>query len=440
MPNIESVSIGALSTHIIEEMVRGERLVRRLRLPVLGPSHGLTGVLISPRMQAKLSLTVMKTETSSMLLGLFGGESTQDVIANIRLSFELRPTPDRDTRVMPEFWFSLVVPPFLRYRRQNEVEFVDFLVSEQWWFTGRRSPGAGLEIYDKEGQLLSSGESYSVAGLAAVLDRTARWVREGATGPVKRFDLDTQGAVGELMRRIAGYHQQVIAALVDMPEDSGVRSKRTNSVADLPAFDCSYRITDVHAKALLQLDGEGRLIEGSHQKESDDWQQLDFEIRPGTRGVLTSLQIAIRPPDFLVPGGKYHTEFLEALQTDGALGILWEAFSQGDKATFEAFLRNASQSERALLVRIDGKDHDLVLLAGPLGGRASRLLFLVQFEVTEFPSVAPKVANARFLAREEGPGPWIPERVTEGEAAQMIDRYLTRVFRTTLGWLRGVVP
>ena len=65
----------------------------------------------------------------------------------------------------------------------------------------------------------------------------------------------------------------------------------------------------MRAKALLQLDGEGRLIEGSDQKDAEDWQQLDFEIGPGPRGVSGGLQIAIRPPDFLVPGDNYHARF-----------------------------------------------------------------------------------------------------------------------------------
>jgi len=433
----EAVSIGALSTHIIEEMVRGEQLLRRLRLPGLTPSQGLTGILISPRMRAKLQLTVTETETSSSLLGLFGGGSTRDVIANIRLGFELRPTSDRATAVLPGSEFALLVPPFLRYRKQDADEYVDFLVSEHKWLAGSLATDGAVKIHDEEGQLLSSGDSYSVAGVAAVLDRTATWLRAGATGAAKRFDLETQGAVGTLMRRIAGYYQQVVEALMEVDDHRGDLLPERVSRAQLPMSDCGYRITDVQAKALLQLDGQGRLIEGSDQKESEDWQQLDFEMGLATGGALAGLRIAIRPPDFLVQGDKYHAKFLEAVQTGAALEILWEAFNGGDRPAFAQFLSNSSQSERSLLVRIDGQDHDLVLLAGSLGGRESRLLFLVQFEVTDFPSVVPKVVSAVFVAREEGPGRWVPDRVV-GEPAQMIDRYITRVFRTTLGWLRGV--
>jgi hypothetical protein len=83
VPGAESVSVGALSTHIIEEMVRGEQLLRRMRLPELLPSQGLTGVLISPRMRAKLQLTVTRTETSGSLLGLFGEESSTQGFLNV---------------------------------------------------------------------------------------------------------------------------------------------------------------------------------------------------------------------------------------------------------------------------------------------------------------------------------------------------------------------
>jgi hypothetical protein len=423
----------------MEEMVHGEQLLRRTRLRGLIRSQPLAGVLISPRMEAKLQLTVVNTETSNPLLGLLGAESTRDVIANIRLRFEVRPAPGRVPVVMPECCFFLRVPPFLKYRRFDDTDHLDFLGLRHRWLTARFSPAGELEIYDEEGELLSTGESYSVAGLVTVLDQTARWLREGATGEARRFNLQTQGAVGELMRRIAGYQEQVFVAFEDMAQGVEGRPSLSTSLEDLSALDCSYEITDVHARVLIQLDGEGKLIETSEQKSSEDWQQLDFDMRLRRRGELAGFEIAIRPPDFLVQGNDYHGKFLEALETDAGREILWSAFEEGTREAFDRFLQHPAQSETAVLVRVDGRDHDLVLLSGPLGGHDCRLLFLVKFDVTEFPRVEPTVVSARFLALEQPQGRWLPDRLT-GEPAAMIDRYLTRVFRTAAGWLRAVVP
>jgi hypothetical protein len=416
------LDVGALAAQVLEDMVRGDRAIRRMRFLPLMRRAAPPDVLVATQMRAKLQLSAVRTETKEIVFGIFGEHTRTDVIANVRLTFEVRPVPGSEPPGKLPERFLLEIPPFMGLG-DGLIEF---------------DLGGGLRIVarladetirwrDEGGNRLRVDDGWPAGRLVSFLERVSRWLRDTERGEARRFDLDAQGGLGILLRRIREHYAIVKDRLEKLNQSRIVRLTRRMSFADHPALDAGYILSGIRSEALVQLDRNGNLVSESGDTDPEDWQQIDFELHQISRAEGANLLISFRAPDFLV-SGQYHDRFLQAIREPGACEILHRAqTSVSDPEEFQAFLSAPEQKRSAIFVRLDAEDHDLVLLRGGVDDMSIEYLFIARFEVTPFPEVRPKLVEAQLLSSRLGGRSWAPQHISDRlEARMKVSGYMSK--------------
>jgi hypothetical protein len=428
------LDVGALAAQVLENMVRGDRAIRHMGLMPPRQRVAPMNVLVATKMRSKLQLSAVRSETKEIVFGIFGEHTRTDVIANIRLTFEVRPVPGTELAVKLPERFLLEIPPFMDIG-DGQIEFD---------LGGGRRISAGLAAEkirwrDERGNPLNVAEGWPAGYLVSFFERVSRWLRNAERGEARPFDLGAQGGLGMLLGRIREHYTTVRDRLEELNQSRIVQLTRRRSLADHPALDAGYILAGIRCEALVQLDRNGNLVSESGNTDPEDWQQIDFELHQlsGTEG--TNLLISFQLPDFLV-SGQYHQRFLKAIRKPEASKILHEAqTSVLDSEKFQAFLSAPAQETSAIFVRLDAEDHDLILLRDGLEGRSIEYLFMARFEVTPFPEVKPKLVKARLLSSRVEGGSWAPQRIPDRmKSRKRVRKYMNRYVRTLNQWTRGL--
>jgi hypothetical protein len=428
------LDVGALAAQVLEDMVRGDRAIRRMRFLPLMRRAAPPNVLVATQMRAKLQLSAVRTETKEIVFGIFGEHTRTDVIANVRLTFEVRPVPGSEPPGKLPERFLLEIPPFMRLG-DGRIKFV---------LGGGRRIVARLankkvRWRDEDGNRIRVDDGWPAGRLVSFLERVSRWLRNAERGEARRFDLSAQGGLGMLLRRIREHYAIVSDRLEKLNQSRIVRLTRRRSFADHPALDAGYILAGIRSEALVQLDRNGNLVSESGDTDPEDWQQIDFELHQLSRAEGANLLISFRAPDFLV-SGQYHDRFLQAMREPAACEILLRAqTSVPDPEEFQAFLSAPEQKRSAIFVRLDAEDHDLVLLRGEVDDMSIEYLFIARFEVTPFPEVQPKLVEAQLLSSRLEGRSWDPQHIPDRlEARRRVSGYMNRFVRTLNQWNSGL--
>ena len=126
-----------------------------------------------------------------------------------------------------------------------------------------------------------------------------------------------------------------------------------------------------------------------------------------------------------------HAEVVEALVETLGFRHLEVLEDEWDVETEEVFrFLDRLDLERCLLLRIDSKDHDLVLLRGDRGGKPFNVLLGVEFEVTAgYPEVKASVEDVDHL------GGWSDAPGDEIVRYRNYPIYLNRLCKILIQWL-----
>lgn len=417
------IDVGALCTDVIRQVIAGDRALLDMSLANAAARPLPASIFVSPRIAFSLRIDQTWDRRRGFLPNIFDSRTaSRDAVANVRVRFTIRPSPEPVGGGDGDGALTLLVPSFVTYRDEDRLEV---MLDEERRVVARFTSDDRIVLRDSGGRSIAVSERWPVEPLAGILERTALWLRQGAPGVSRAFDPARDTELGKLLRRIAAYQGEIRKAL-----ETSIRSSDSASSDRHSDLDAFYVIDDFKAKALLKLDDEGRIAVGEN---GGRWQQkLDFEVRPSKAGALEGFVISIRPPDFLVDG-PYHQKFIAALRE--ARGELKSALDELRPSTagFDRYLASRGFDESTLFVRIDTEDHDLVLMGGVLDGRSVEVLLLVRFDASELPDGNPRVDEAELIAYRERSTSWLPERVSRGQQKR-IGPYMHRFLRTARSW------
>ena len=428
------LDVGALAAQVIGGMVRGDRAIRHMSLLSRKRGVGPAAVLIANNMRAKLQLSAVRTETKEIVFGIFGEHTHTDVVANVRLTFDVRPVPGSGLSIRLPEKFLLEIPPFIDPGSGR----IGFDIGGGHKIVARLDDEK-LRWFDETGNRMKVGEGWPAEYLVSFFARVSRWLRNVEQGETRPFDLGTQGGLGELLGRIREHYTIVKDRLEELNQSRIVRLTRRMSLADHPALDAGYALSGIRTEALVQLDRNGNLVSESGDTEPENWQQIDFELNQLSEAEGANLLISFRLPDFLV-SGRYHKRFLEAIRKPEASKIIHqEQAAVPDFEKFRAFLSAPGQEISAIFIRLDAEDHDLILLRGEVDGRSIEYLFIADFEVTPFPEVKPKLVKARLLSSRTEASNWVSHRIPDKmKAHRRVSKYMNRYVRTINQWTHNL--
>lgn len=411
-------------------MMRGDLALRQISLGHLGRPGRFPGILVAREMRGKLSFVVRLSQTEELLFGLFEDER-HDTVADIRLRFALRPTPDPVIAPLDRPGMAFLPPPFLE--NPGDPAQLRVRLRRGHALAVRFRDGDTPLLQDDSGAVFDGAQTWPTALLVDLLDTLASWLRTRQAGAPQPFVIPAGTGLGRLLQETVAGFRLILDRFDGEPRDERLAALEEALTTVHPALGGGYHVPVLLARLLVQLDAHGDLVT---DLDDPDWQQFDIEVRLVPNVGRPVLHFMMHPPDFLTDG-DYHSSFLAALRAPEVAAPLRDELDRPDvdEAAFTDFLHDPEQERASLFVRIRRDDLDLVLLRGGLQGVAARLLYQMRFEVTPYPEVrVQRVADIRLLAAEVG------AQTRDGRASrQPAQRYFERFFRALRVWQTGMI-
>lgn len=413
---------------VMQGLVRGDLALREATVARLDRRSLLPGLLVAGKMGAKLSFAVALHESHEFLFGLFG-ENRERSVADIRLRFELRPALSPPRMAIDPSAVLFLPPKF--FHRPGAPGPLELILAD----------GHGLTIAHDAGHVAVEVEGLGAIGardewpvwlVVALLDTLAAWVESGPGDRPCRFALDSGTRLDKLLASVYTGYAGIADVVTREPDSAAARAASRRLFGTYPGLAGSYRLSELAARVLVQLDRQGDLVTDGNDP---DWQQYDLDARMVAGAGAPAIHLSIRPPDVLTDG-PFHRAFLDGIREDDAIEQLADASDDLGEESLRDFVRDPLLDDRALFVRIRHDDLDLVLLRGAMKGEALGLLYLVRFEVEPFPDVRVKrIDSARLIGWSRGPGDWQGEI---GHRSEIATHFL-RLFTVLLGWHRRML-
>lgn len=414
----------------METMMAGELALRQVSLRHLGAPRLFPGILVAPEMRGKLSFVVRLSQTEEFLFGLFE-EQRGDTVADVRLRFAVRPTPEPVLVPFDRSGVLFVPPPFLE--PPGEPGLLRLWLHSGQLLQVRFGADETMALHDENRVLVDAAQEWPTALLVELLETLAAWLRTRRSGTPRPFVVPTGTILGRLLHQVIDALQRILDNFDGEPADRDTRALDAELTAIHPAFGAGYHLQTLLAQLLVQLDAHGDLVT---DLADPDWQQFDIAVRVVPNAGRHDVQLAMHPPDFLT-AGAYHGSFLTAIRAPAVTAELARALDRPDldEAAFAEYLHDPWQDRASLFVRIRRDDVDLVLLHGRLRGEATRLLYEMRFEVTPYPEVhVRRVTDIRLLAAAVGAQSW-----DDRASSEPGQRYFRRFLRALRVWQTGML-
>ncbi len=426
------------SHQIVRDMVRGDIALRRHSIDQLDTGFLWPFVAAAREMRAGLRFEAVCEAEDSWLFGLFK-ETDQTTTADIRMRIGIAASREPGAPG-PETGHLLYSPPVFLVDASSTMARIRC-------HSGRevrvRMRGRRPRFFSPRGtDTIMPEDSCRVDVLVDLLDTFRVWAAaDGGDGgrlwtppPVPR----TRELIGAVVQHLFGLHSELARfQMLAGPESLRSRSEDRDLWRGLrrlrrihPDLAPIYDWAELESRILVRWDDEGRLVvKGSDQA----WLRADIIARLTARHP-PCLNITLRPSDVLFKGHRFFEPFLKAV-TARSFQISKEiARRLGIDREEVVRLFERLDQLRTVLVRIDDRDHDLVLLRSGVPGSHAWALLGVHFIVEKgFPEVRVSAEFEKLL--DAG----LDAEVGSHRARyENIPEYFRRWFRILLAWQSGL--
>jgi hypothetical protein len=411
--------------------------LRRATL-VSSEAEPLPSVLAVRRLAMKLRFKLKSTEEHRWLFGLFS-ESKEDVLADLRFHFEvgsaLSTAPSGTGEVRSEF----APPPFLESPVSGESTVLRCRSGRRLRLEGR---GKTLRIFDEtlERELVRH-VPWPCATVVDLLETIRDWLSSGEEGEPIAFAVPATSKTGSLFRAIATGQARLAQDVREIQRRRGaalfeLRSSHRALLTDAirlhrehPDFVPRYEVQRSEMRTLVRWDENGRLLKPDSREA---WLRAEVRARCLVDEEPLRCLLTLTLPDALTVGRPFFDEFLESLIARGRRQALVEVLktSWNRKGGVARRFLDSVDEERCILIRVDPKDHDLVILEGLREGVRTRVLLEVKFDVKQgYPDVEVTPEELKHLDT------WSGSPSNEPVSDEMHPAYFFRLFRVLVRWL-----
>jgi hypothetical protein len=401
-------------------MMRAELGLRRHARAQLSSFSIFPYILVANEIRAELRFNITLSDENDFLFDLFD-EKDVESIADVRLLFAIHPIPEEERLPDSEPGLTFLPPPFLQNPGDVDLLSIRLISGErlQVRFPDRHR----VSIQSSSGDIFTNKRIRNISLLIDLLETLAAWCKEPYAGEAKRFRIQSQELLGNLLSKIIGGYRQIHQIMRKKWSEPGLKELDRELKDIHPSFGAGYRLYSLFARIIVTLDESGKLISDLDQSER---QKFDIEVSQSLNAQTTGVRINMFPPDFLV-AGKHHAVFLDKLRSPE---IIHRIFPKNTKlnikeASFLDFMKDPMQDEASIFIRIRRDDLDVVLLKGQLGNQKTYMLYTMKFEVTSEPVIeVADVSDIELMALKIGSNEWqLPNKEQEA-----VYEYLKRLF------------
>jgi len=478
---------------MIAELVAGDRRLLGESLATCSRAGMLPTLWLGRRLAGKLCFVWLRSSRKFRFFNLLRAEERTQVAADVRVRFALEPVYDLRPGhvgdlparyVPPRFVLPPAQPHSLRLQlpEGHTLELRFTRTHQELSLDEARPDGQDPAPRPKGDPILALIESQPEF-LRLLVDMFAVWRQAGdeLQGPGYPLDLGADlppadGPDAPLLFRafVREVQSQVIEVLRDCQPASAPGTPGAGNTAGWgamhPLLGGAYALTQLQARALLQLNAKGEFFHDPQAGKGDaggsEWHQVDVLIRVLLEDPCR-VQIGYLVPDILTPGDEYHDRFTRALDQgdEHRVGDLLWSIAEATLPLSERVVQNRIRDRKVLLraalargggwgnavyMRIAaaapvaeaatpgaGRDTDLVFLPLKMDGTPCYLGFLMEFKVTSYPEVAVVEVVAdriRFLGKLTS-GTWTKGAWHESDKArEVVASYFRRQFTTLHQW------
>jgi hypothetical protein len=498
----EPLRISETVSGMITQLVAGDRQVFGESLATCSRTGVLPTLWIGRRLAGKLCFVWLRSSRKFRFFNLLRAAERTQVAADVRVSFALEPVRDQRPGEVTDLPTEYVPPRFvvqpaeprslqlqlpeahtleLRFSRTDQ----ELRLEEAW------PDGQVPAEKPKENPILALIENQPEF-LRLLVNMFAVWRQTGDDPPGPGYPLDlganlpsAGGADSPLPFQafVREVQSQVIEVLRECQTEPALGATGAGNAAGWgsihPLLGGGYTLTQLQARALLQLNANGELFRDPQAtggdkdkkaaKKEPEWHQVDVVIRVLLEASPCRVQIGYLVPDILTKGDEYHDRFTRTLDQgdEQRVGDLLWKIAEATVPLGERVVQNRVRDRKLLLratltasggwanavfLRIAaaeplaepeggtqgaGRDTDLVFLPVEMDGARCYLTFFMEFLVTAYPEVEVVKVEAdriRFLGKLTA-GAWTKAGWHESEKArEEIAHYFHRQFTTLYQW------